>query len=266
MSLRFPVPSAWLSSPIQVLVVGAGGTGSDVLVRLAKLHMQVRALGGHGFKVTVMDADNVSATNVGRQHFSPSAIGLNKAIVLCHSINLAYGLDWQAVPQNLDLNDSEDWWVLKRADLVISCVDKAAFRVALCRAFRDTTTDTLLLDGGNGKDLGQVVLGHLGKPRTGLRLPNVYDLWPEMEAVDDNDAPSCSAHEAMQKQSWPVNQTVALLMGEMLWTLLRQGWLDYHGSTFNLAPLRTQPLMIDPEAWAFLGYEAQAQPGQAEAA
>lgn len=255
MSLRFPLPSRWLDRRIKVVVIGAGGTGSDMLVRLAKLHTQLVALGGAGFDVTVYDGDTVEANNCGRQHFALTAPGLNKALVLVNSINLAYQLDWHGVPDFFDIDacDAEDA-LRYRTDLVITCVDKAAFRVALCKAWRGQATEALLLDGGNGRDLGQVVLGHLGNPRSGLRLPNVYDLWPEMSEVDDTEEPSCSAHEAMEKQAWPVNQAVAFLMVELLWTLLRQGWIDYHGSTFNLAPMRTTPLMIDPEAWAFMGY------------
>lgn len=253
---RFPIPPNWLSrGPTRIVLVGAGGTGSDMIVRLAKLHTQLVALGGEGLDVTVFDSDTVSPTNVGRQHFSPCSVGLNKALVLVNSVNLAYGLSWTGVPDHLD--PITDGHKITSCDLIITCVDSAAFRAQLCRRFRDVYTDALLLDGGNGRDLGQVVLGHLGQCRGALRLPNVYDLWPELDALSskDDDEPSCSAHEAMQKQAWPVNQTVALLMAEMLWTLFRQGWLDYHGSTFTLAPMRTTPMMIDPAAWAFMGYK-----------
>lgn len=258
-ALKFNVPPSWIGNgPMRIVVVGAGGTGSDLVVRLAKLHTQLVALGGAGFDVTVYDSDTVEAHNCGRQHFSPSAVGLAKSLVLVNSINLAYALDWKGIPDNLD--PTEDYHtLLYGTDLVISCVDNAGFRAQLCRTFRGVNCRTMLLDGGNGRDLGQVVLGHLGVPGGRLRLPNVYDLWPELDALsaNDEDEPSCSAHEAMQKQSWPVNQAVAFLMGEMLWTLLRQGWIDYHGTTFTLAPMRTTPMMIDPAAWAFMGYEPE---------
>ena len=260
-ALKFPVPANWIGDrPMRIVVIGAGGTGSDMLVRLAKLHTQLVALGGNGLSVKVLDSDTVSLSNCGRQHFPPCSVGLNKSLVLVNSINLAYGLAWTGVPDDFDPALEDDIRLLRHhTDLVISCVDSAAFRADLCRAFRDIPTDTMLLDGGNGRDLGQVVLGHLGRCSASLRLPNVYDLWPELDALSsqDDDTPSCSAHEAMQKQSWPVNQTVALLMAEMLWTLLRQGWIDYHGATFTLAPLRTTPMMIDPAAWAFMGYEPE---------
>lgn len=257
MSLRFNLPQSWLNGRLKITVIGAGGTGSDLLVRLAKLHMQLVALGGAGLDVTVYDADVVTAGNIGRQHFPPCSLGLNKALMLVSSINLAYQLDWTGVPSHFDLDDSDHQQSLRwGSDLVVCCVDKAVFRVALCKAMRGVKTETMLLDCGNGRDLGQMVLGHLGIPR-GLRLPNVFDLWPEIADVDDTEEPSCSAHESMQKQAWPVNQAVSFLAVELLWTLMRQGWTDYHGATFQLAPMRTSPLMVDPASWAFMGYEAE---------
>lgn len=257
MRMNFLLPSHWAQRAVRVALVGAGGTGSDMAVRLAKLHRQLTALGGEGLHVTIFDPDTFSATNVGRQHCSPSFIGLNKALALCHSLNMAYALDWRGIPQAFDVERAKQGY--NGFDLIITCVDKALFRAELGRSFRDTRTDTLWIDTGNGSDLGQVVMGHLGKPlRTGLRLPNVFDLWPDladMHAVDV-EQPSCSAEEAMQKQAWPVNQAAAFIAAEMLWTLLRYGSLDYHGTTFHLRPMRTEPMWIDTDAWAFFGYDA----------
>lgn len=256
MKQTFKMPSRWAEMPIRIALIGAGGSGSDMAVRLAKLHRQLIALGSPGLSVVVFDPDQVSATNVGRQHFSPSAIGLNKAISLVHSLNMAYALDWRAKPQAFDIERLSQH---SGIDLLITCVDKAIFRAALCQRFQGVSMDTLVLDMGNGSDLGQVVLGHLGQPWSGLKLPNVYDLYPDlanMQAADE-ETPSCSAEEAMQRQSWPVNQTAALIAAELLWTLIRHGGIDYHGASFSLRPLTTTPMWIDPDAWAFFGYVAE---------
>lgn len=256
MNREFKMPSRWAERPVQVLLIGAGGTGSDLLVRLAKLHRQLIALGSPGLHVVVHDPDYVSETNVGRQHFSPSSIGLNKAIALVHSINLAYAVSWKAVPRAFDVIENVD--AVRGTDLVITAVDKAAFRTSLARAYRNWGSGTLWLDTGNGSDSGNVVLGHLGyRDKSEPRLPNVFDLWPELEAMEakDDEAPSCSAEESIQRQSWPVNQTAALLAAEILWTLIRTGKLEYHGYTFSLRPMTTTPMAIDPAAWAFFGYD-----------
>ena len=58
-------------------VIGAGGTGSQMLMGLAQLHTAMIALGHPGgLDVTVIDSDQVSEANVGRQMFYPSDVGL----------------------------------------------------------------------------------------------------------------------------------------------------------------------------------------------
>jgi PRTRC genetic system ThiF family protein len=215
----------------------------------------LRLLGHPGFDVDVFDADAVSASNVARQRFTRSDIGTNKAVLVVHRINNFYGLNWRAIPKHFVVPGKNEHLTY---DLLISAVDLAGFRAALCKAYRGQRTSTLLLDLGNGPDLGQVVLGHLGEPfGGGLRLPNVFDLYPEigdMEAVD-REVPSCSAEEAISRQSWPVNRCAAMLASELLWTLFRHGRIETHGAFFRLNPMTVQPLAIDPDAWAFLGYD-----------
>lgn len=80
--------------PVTVHVIGAGGTGSQVATNLARMDMALRALGHPGLHVTVFDPDTVSEANIGRQLFSASEIGLNKAVVLVTRINRFFGDTW----------------------------------------------------------------------------------------------------------------------------------------------------------------------------
>ena len=84
--------------PVTVNLIGAGGTGSQVLTCLARLDVTLRALGHPGLSVTLYDPDIVSGTNIGRQLFSDSDIGLNKAKCLITRVNNFFGNDWRAVP------------------------------------------------------------------------------------------------------------------------------------------------------------------------
>ena len=77
---------------VRVLVVGAGGTGSAIIMGLPYLDQAMRAWGHrYGLEVALMDADQVSETNCVRQPFSISDIGQNKATVLINRINLFWG-------------------------------------------------------------------------------------------------------------------------------------------------------------------------------
>ncbi len=67
--------------PLRVLLVGAGGSGSAVLLQLPFLEQALRAWGQPGLAVTVMDPDTVSEVNVVRQPFSHVDIGVEQGHV-----------------------------------------------------------------------------------------------------------------------------------------------------------------------------------------
>lgn len=77
--------------PVTVFVIGAGGTGSQVITNLARMSMALQALGHPGLHVTVFDPDTVSQSNIGRQLFSETELGLNKAVSLVTRINRFFG-------------------------------------------------------------------------------------------------------------------------------------------------------------------------------
>lgn len=258
----FLLPAHWADRRIRIALIGAGGTGSQLADQLASLQATLSKLGHCGFDVTVFDGDAVSDSNVSRQRFTQSDIGANKAMLIVHRINAFYGLAWRAIPQHYRIDKKQRYLSF---DLVITAVDLASFRAELGRTYSNEATQALWLDLGNGADSGQVVLGHLGRTAgAGLRLPNVFDLYPElasMEAVD-REAPSCSTEEAIRRQSWPINRLAALTATELLWSLLRHGRIETHGAFFRLAPMTIQPLVIDPQAWSFLGYDVAEQERQ----
>lgn len=262
---QFRVPGEWLDNPIRVTVVGAGGTGGEVLDGLARMDAALRAVGHpHGFEVTVFDPDTVSQSNVGRQRFSPADVGVSKAILLVHRFNLFYGLSWRARPVVYNPEETPP----HQADLLVTCVDKATVRVAIGEHGHDTRSNRLWLDFGNGSHTGQVVLGHWSGRVGGdvpLRLPNVFDLYQgELRAVDDTEEPSCSAEEAFRRQDFGVNRLVADVGLGLLWNLLRHGETSHHGGYINVRSGSVSPLLIDRDSWRFLGYDPAAAPQEPE--
>lgn len=255
---EFRIPQHWMGSSISIMLIGAGGNGSQLADQLASMDCTLRRLGHPGFTVTIADGDSVSDSNVGRQRFTAQDIGCNKAVLLCHRINAFYKVDWRAMPKHVDPRATNG---LGNYDLVITAVDKASFRADLGARFRHQITRSLWLDLGNGPDLGNVILGHLGKCQGAqARLPNVFDLFPELRGMKAVDAemPSCSAEEAIARQSWPVNRVAAIAASELLWSLLRHGRIASHGTFFRLNPMLMQPIMIDSDVWSFMGYSESA--------
>ena len=77
--------------PVTVNVIGAGGTGSQVVTSLARMDTALRKLGHPGLFVRVYDPDTVGESNIGRQLFSEADLGLNKAQCLVTRINRFFG-------------------------------------------------------------------------------------------------------------------------------------------------------------------------------
>lgn len=241
---------------VRVLVVGAGGTGSAIVMGLPYLDQAMRVWGrSNGLEVVLMDADTVSETNCVRQPFSISDIGLNKATVLINRINLFWGTRWRAEPSNFDdrtldrINDSS-------LDLLIACVDTRAARNVIARALTKGRNGTAYwLDLGNNAASGQFVLGqplNARNRRKACRLRTVCELYPEIidaEAGED-PLPSCSAVEALDRQEPFINQTLASSALAMLARLFRYGRLTHHGGFFNAQSGLMSPLPVDPQLWS----------------
>lgn len=246
-------PQRWLNQRITVKLAGVGGTGSQVIDQLASLDSLMRQLGHPGLRISVYDADEVSRFNLGRQRFAAPDVGLNKAVVLGHRIRLFYGTDITAHARNLEARDAS-------CDLLITCTDSATFRAQIGKHHAKFDSEALWLDFGNGNASAQAVIGHLGVPSKGLRVPNVFDLFPQLAKMDaeDRQAPSCSMEEAVRRQPWPANRSVAIAGVTMVERLLRHGELSYHGSLIQLDPYSVSPLAIDPVTWAMYGYQSPA--------
>ena len=196
-------------SPLTVLVAGAGGNGSKLTVKLGCLSQALIALGHPGLKITLADGDTVSESNLVRQAFYPSDIGLLKATVLINRINLSYGLDWDAMPRYLSAEDICN----TRADLLISCVNSRKARATLNEGMTRNGRFIYHLDLGNTRDTGQAVLGcPLGyyNRRKKDRLRTAFELFSELTNVTlrEDDTPSCSTIEALSEQDLFVNELV----------------------------------------------------------
>ncbi len=196
--------------------------------------------------MTAYDPDRVSAANVGRQLFSEADIGLGKAAVLVHRVNLFFGLDWESrdcrYPAAVLGRDTP-------AQLLITCVDTAAARrkiyASLCA---DNYAPAYWLDLGNTQMDGQVILGETGRERAQRlpRLPSVVDLFPELlqETFQEENIPSCSLAEALRTQGLFINQAVVTWGLTLLERLFRFGRIEHHGYFINLESGRVVPVPV----------------------
>ena len=250
------LPSGLLSRrPLRILVVGAGGTGSAIVMGLPYLHQAMRVWGHpYGLEVTLMDGDTVSETNCVRQPFSWSDVGQNKATVLINRINLFWGTKWNDQPACFDeatLRLNHD----RNPDLLIGCVDTRAARGVIERSVtRKSSYVAYWLDLGNNASSGQFVLGQPlngRNRRKAERLRTVSELYPEIAdtAAGEDPLPSCSAVAALERQEPFVNQTLAASALAMLARLFRYGRLGHHGGFFNAGTGQMTCIPVDAELW-----------------
>ncbi|MFP5229688.1 MAG: PRTRC system ThiF family protein [Acidobacteriota bacterium] len=240
--------------PLRVLVVGAGGNGSAVLLGLPYLHQAMKVWGyAGGLHVMLADGDLVTETNCVRQPFAAADVGLNKAIVLINRVNLFWGLRWQAHPGHFHKDSLRS--NSASPHLIIGCVDTRAARQAILSAVTRANESTIYwLDLGNNASSGQYVLGqplNAANRRSAARLRTVAELYPEITDAEkgEDPLPSCSAAEALERQEPFINQVLATSALAMLARLFRYRVLTHHGAFYNASTGRTSVLGIDPDVW-----------------
>lgn len=274
----------YLLSPthrITVNLIGCGGTGSQMLNGLYRMHEALLGIGHAGLLVTAWDADHVTEANIGRQLFSAADVAYNKADVLITRINRFGALDWISRRENYNsVTASKDE---NRANITISCVDtvKARLEIVKMLKYREhgepNFTELYWLDMGNSLNTGQCVLGtvnrnlsaveededvdiervrRVAKKKTAAtkvarnehHLPNVFDVFPGLAKVKDKDTgPSCSLAQALNRQDLYINSTLAQFGLTLLWKLFREGRLKYHGCYVNLDTMSVNPIKVPQE-------------------
>lgn len=135
-------PAYFLDRRVDVVLVGCGGNGSQMLTGLARLNHALTALGHPGLRVTAFDGDTVSEANIGRQMFSPADVGQFKSVVLIHRLNAFFGLDWIARPVPAGPQEL----VHAGPGITIMCVDSAAARAKLAPITARSTTYSVVID------------------------------------------------------------------------------------------------------------------------
>ncbi|WP_422057289.1 PRTRC system ThiF family protein [Sphingomonas sp.] len=240
---RHYLPPIFENRPIKVLLVGCGGNGAQMLMGLASLDAALREISSRSLRVTVVDDDIVTVANLGRQPFYRCDVGNSKARTLVERINIAHGLDWKAVHGR-----APDAAGVDGADIVITCVDTAAARRALGAAIAESNrSPSYWLDLGNRATDGQFIIGTPKQiARDAIRLPTVLEAFPELadETIAEDDAPSCSVAEALERQSLFVNRVVSSHALALLYELLGRGSIGSAGGFINLASGQVVPIAL----------------------
>lgn len=252
----------WLSNlslygkGVPITVVGLGGTGSEVASRLFKMHSLLKKLGGEGLDVTLIDDDIVSPANVGRQGYYDFDVNSSKCQVLATRFNNFSDTQWKYVQARVTKANAAH--LIPRTGILLTCVDNPMTRLELGEVLSKQSDSLIWIDGGNDANTAQVVMGTY-EHRTDLpyqRLPTVVDLYGEqLRTQEFKDTDSCSHEDAIAKQDFGINDTVAQVMVQLVWQMVRYGETNAHGAIVDMLNFKQSPLPINPDIWAMFSFE-----------
>ena len=250
------------TNPITVNLIGAGGTGSQVLTALARMNHALTKLNHAGLSVRLWDDDVITEANLGRQLFAESELGLHKSVALINRINRFFGTNWKAETQKFVKDDLGKLQSNMKSEIYISCVDSVKSRFDIAEILNEMKINKgyyrnqckYWMDFGNSQFTGQVLLSTIGnikqpnskKYETMESLPFITEEFGELLKISEteDDTPSCSLAEALEKQDLFINSTLAQMGSSLLWSLFRNGMTENRGFFLNLKEFKTQPIKL----------------------
>lgn len=219
------------NQPIQIGLVGCGGTGSHIAQSLARMAAHRHERGGPPLRLVFIDGDRVEAHNIGRQLFARAELGNNKAQTLADRLNAALGLGIVAVPEMATATLlGELAPPYQTIGILVGAVDTASGRRAIHEALARLSW-RLWLDIGNERDWGKVLLGTATEQRQlcgalslgGLctALPAASLRYPHLlEEPADQPQGDCAADMRDGLQSLMINQAMAAIAAQYLHQLI----------------------------------------------
>jgi PRTRC genetic system ThiF family protein len=246
------------TNPITVNLIGAGGTGSQMLTALARMNHALIQLNHPGLFVKLFDDDIITEANMGRQLFALSELGQHKASALIARVNRFFGTNWKSVTERFDQRKLHNHSIF--SNITISCVDTASSRFSIAAALKNFRSASFnrdrafyWMDFGNAQSTGQVILSTVETVKqpsskqfsTCAKLPWVTSEFKSiLEATNDDETPSCSLAEALVKQDLFINTSLCALGASLLWSLFREGMIQHRGFFLNLKDFRSQPIPV----------------------
>ncbi|ALR29276.1 thiamine biosynthesis protein ThiF [Chryseobacterium sp. IHB B 17019] len=249
------------TNPVEINLIGAGGTGSKVLTALMEMNHSLTELGHAGLSIRLWDDDIVTSANLSRQRFAECETGLYKSVALINRANRWAGTNWKAETVKFARNAIGKLPENASATIMISCVDTVKARFEIADILKELNGGKFLrnqtkywMDFGNNKHTGQVVLSTIGairqpsseKYETVSDLPLVTEEFGDIlkQSESEDNTPSCSLAEALEKQDLYINSVLAQMGCSLLWNLFRNGITENRGFFMNLKDFRSQPIKV----------------------
>jgi hypothetical protein len=253
---------------VVIVQVGCGGTGSFLAEAIVRLLIDVPSA------FYLVDPDRVEVRNVARQAFDLAETGRPKAQVLAERLARRFGREvgYSVLPYDRALHDRVFAAGPSRLALLVACVDNAPARRAIVATLDaglwaggspSYPSPIWLLDAGNGRNSGQVLLGNVTRPERlrGSFFPAAAVCRalpaPSLQRPDLLDAPpapqppprplmDCAAAVAQGDQGPTINKVVAAIAAGYVEKLLA-GACRWMASYFDLDDGTLRCLPADPK-------------------
>ncbi|MGC4128411.1 MAG: PRTRC system ThiF family protein, partial [Bergeyella sp.] len=180
---------------------------------------------------------------------------------LINRTNRFFGTNWNAETVKFEKDNFGKLPENASANIFISCVDSVKSRFEIAEILKNlsgvgyySNRPRYWLDFGNSQFSGQVLLSTIGivqqpdseKYETVENLPFVTEEFGELlkQSETEDDTPSCSLAEALEKQDLFINSVLAQMGSSLLWNLFRNGMTENRGFFLNLKNFNSQPIRL----------------------
>lgn len=232
-----------------ILVVGNGGTGSNLVPHLSQLANSYK--GSENVTITLADEDIVEPGNIGRQFFIEQDLGSNKARVLQIRYTTAWSIDISYHPYYIRedktlirlLTPSKDNRKEITIPILIGAVDNHYSRQIFHRVFQQAE-NLIYLDAGNSEFAGQVVMGFRYGGET--LLAPVAEYYPDILTAQDEISAggSCGRHVVKEPQSLVANMWAATTLLSFLNNIIGVKKIPTFSASFNAHNIVARPEYI----------------------
>jgi len=150
-----------------VLIIGAGGLGSNVAFILVRSGIQ---------QLILVDHDTVAPSNLNRQTYFPNDVGRQKVEALAkHLLDLEPKLKLEC--HAIRVNHQNVWGFFEKTDIIVEAVDLATTKVMLCESAATIEKPFITASGITG--LGRDYQNDMGVRRLGTHIFCVGDRHPD---------------------------------------------------------------------------------------
>ena len=236
--MRYILETQFMESNPRIVLVGCGGTGGFVAEALCRLYT------GSEAQIVLVDHDRVEPHNLLRQNFYQEDLGRHKSEALAERLSRSYRRRVGYSTEPFRKNEEGNYPGMNPSlnTLLIGCVDNAAARAQMDRAMDLRSGGNWLIDAGNGKNWGQVLVGNRsirmysahnafyseycgGLPSPAMQRPDIL-----VPAPDDHPDIDCAAALELHDQDPMINQTMAMLVMQVVLRMAtrRCSWMSLY--------------------------------------